>query len=209
MEIKLISNNVAIYSVMDINSTPITIIPSGSYITIGKTLKKNDIKWIVAKTREGINGYILNVECVPIKKVKLLENKMIIYSEPSYESAIIDSLPKGFEFFIEELVENESGKWLSMHSNFINHGFISGDVKIKIISEDKITDKEIMNYFIWGSAAMVMFLFYINGEFAIHGGNSLDSGLAVSILGGKAAAIGALIGGIAGLLVNGIRGYFN
>jgi len=204
MKVRLVTDNVAVYSIMDLSSKPLIVLSSGSYITLGKSKKKNNTVWIEAKTSDRIVGYILDVECVLIKKVELLQNETKIYSEPSSESTIIGSIVKGEIFYIEDAIETENGEWVSMFKTTDKHGFINGDIIIKDISKDENSNSSMMNYFLYGGG-FVGFLIAIIFSQLPYSSNSVDSVIGGGLYYGKAAALGTIVGGVIGWGVDSIR----
>lgn len=192
MKVRLITDNVAVYSIMDLSSNPLTVLTSGSYITLGKSKKKNNTLWIEATTSDRIVGYILNVDCVPIKKVELLQNETKIYSDPGSESTIIGSIKKGEIFYIEDTIETENGKLVRMSTTTDKHGFIKGDVIIKDISKDENSNSsslELYKYIGWISATIFAIIDIADGM----------KGGAIGL--GKMGAVGFLAGAIIGFIL--------
>ena len=192
MEVRIMTDHVLIYKDMDQTSEPLTELPVGSVVSIGKTTKKNGIEWVEAQSGEEHKGYILgDVDCALIRKVLLLQNETAIYQEPSSTSPVVGTMFRGTEFFMEDPVDTAEGTWVRMHDTAGKPGFIIGDVKVKVAGTGSSGKGGSLT--VWalvGGGTFFLLNIVTNG--AVPGG----------AVGG---AIGGLIGGIIGSVYNSVR----
>jgi len=120
-----------IYSKPDLNSTPIIELTPGNQLELGVGKDVAGMEWITATLPSGQWGYIPGTTEINFAlRLSLFERKVIVYSEPSTQSAVITHMKKNTVYDVIPSGSQDK-KWVKIRDSAGNEGFIDGQTRGK------------------------------------------------------------------------------
>jgi hypothetical protein len=118
-----------IYSKPDLNSTPIIELTRGNKLELGVVKDVAGMKWITATLPSGQWGYMPGDTKINFAmRLKLIENEVIVYSEPSTKSAVVTRMKKNTVYDVIPFGDHDQN-WARIRDSSSNEGYIDGKTR--------------------------------------------------------------------------------
>jgi hypothetical protein len=129
----VVGEQTKIYSKPDSNSTPIIELTRGNEIEMGVIKKVDGEEWIAVSLPNGQWGYMPGESKIILSmQLSLFENEVVVYSEPSKQSAVITHMKKNIRYdTIPSGSQDEA--WVKICDSSGNEGFIDGQTRGKVV----------------------------------------------------------------------------
>lgn len=170
----IIDETVKVYSSPNLKDTNVRNVKSDDKFYIKQIGKKNDILWIKVTIDESFDGYINEINKVAvILHVKLNQEEVTIYEQPTTESKQITVVKKGtvFKLFQENhRIQNKKNDWDNVELYNGKIGFMNSTTKvspINIAKEERKKKCEIAAFFVL-LLIMIIGLIFLKSEVIDH-----------------------------------------
>jgi hypothetical protein len=136
MKARIIEQPARVYNDINMNSLSITELAIGSEVELGSVKKKDGKEWVAVTLPNGQQGYLPGeTRIYHIKRATLLDGSVKVWAEPSAQSAVTTQYKKNTQFYLTDVVKQDSQDWVKIRDLAGHEGFIEGRTKIKIIPE--------------------------------------------------------------------------
>ena len=118
-----------IYSKPDFNSMPIAELTYGNRLELGVIKDVNGTKWFTATLPDGQWGYMPGETKINFAmRLKLFEKEVIVYSEPSADSAVVTHMKKDTIYDVIPFGDHNQN-WARIRDSYGNEGYIDGKTR--------------------------------------------------------------------------------
>ncbi len=164
MKIKILQENVPVYTQVDSESAPTRMLQVGDFAEVGKQVSKRGKKWVEITMTDGTKGFIpADTRSFALLQATINQPKASLYGTAA-RGPVVKELKRGTVIQFQDVVQQNNETWIYVQDASGQMGYLEGSTKI--MRKDKVTKKTGINNMLVGGAFFVVGLIVTIGSYS-------------------------------------------